>query len=280
MDELEEAIDRTVAGLERKSRVLSDKEKRRVAVHEMGHALAALRCKNIDPVHRVSIVPRGAAALGMTMVRPLEDRHIMTKDELEDRMTFALGGRSAEEIVFGDLSTGAADDLHRATDIARAMIVDYGMSTKLGPVAFGQNGRAERMMMFPGEGPQLAAGTAQAIDEEIRELVDQSRDRAMASLKDDRELLDKLSEVLIAREVVDGDELRRWVDGEQPIPTEDELQHELEARRQNGHDAAAAKTDVLDAEQSPTEPLPANGDDPSAERERVTLGESTPPRPD
>src|SRR5204863_7076784 len=100
MAELEEAIDRTVAGLERKSRVLSDKEKRRVAVHEMGHALAALRCKNIDPVHRVSTVPRGAAALGMTMVRPLEDRHIMTKDALEDRMTFALGGRSAEELVF------------------------------------------------------------------------------------------------------------------------------------------------------------------------------------
>jgi cell division protease FtsH len=282
MAELEEAIDRTVAGLERKSRVLSDKEKRRVAVHEMGHALAALRCKNIDPVHRVSIVPRGAAALGMTMVRPLEDRHIMTKAELEDRMTFALGGRSAEEIVFGDLSTGAADDLHRATDIARAMIVDYGMSSRLGPVAFGQNGRAERTMLFPGEGPQLAAGTAQAIDEEIRELVDQSRDRAMATLKDDRELLDRLSEVLIAREVIDGDELRRWIDGEQPIPTAEELQHELEERRTNGHDAGAPpRPEVVSSEHAPTQPLPANGDDPTAERERVTLaGESTPPRPD
>jgi cell division protease FtsH len=280
MDELEEAIDRTVAGLERKSRVLSDKEKRRVAVHEMGHALAALRCKNIDPVHRVSIVPRGAAALGMTMVRPLEDRHIMTKDELEDRMTFALGGRSAEEIVFGDLSTGAADDLHRATDIARAMIVDYGMSRKLGPVAFGQNGRAERMMLFPGEGPQLAAGTAQAIDEEIRELVDQARDRAMASLKDDRELLDQLSEVLIAREVVDGDELRRWVDGEQAIPTEEELQQELQERRANGHDGHPPRPEVLTGEQAPTEPLPANGDDSNADRERVTLTGETPPRPD
>ena len=179
----------------------------------------------------------------MTMVRPLEDRHIMTKDELEDRMTFALGGRSAEEIVFGDLSTGAADDLHRATDIARAMIVDYGMSRKLGPVAFGENGRAERMMLFPGEGPQLAAGTAQTIDEEIRELVDQARDRSMATLKDDRDLLDRLSEVLIAREVIDGDELRRWVDGEQAIPTIEELEHELEERRTaNGHEASRRRS--------------------------------------
>jgi cell division protease FtsH len=282
MAELEEAIDRTVAGLERKSRVLSPKEKRRVAVHEMGHALAALRCKNIDPVHRVSIVPRGAAALGMTMVRPLEDRHIMTKDELEDRMTFALGGRSAEEIVFGDLSTGAADDLHRATDIARAMIVDYGMSSKLGPVAFGENGRADRMMLFPGQGPQLAAGTAQTIDEEIRELVDKARDRSMATLEDDRDLLDRLSEVLIAREVIDGDELRRWVDGEQAIPTIDELQQELQERQTaNGQDASAPMPEVVSAEQAPTQPLPTNGDDPSAERERVTpAGDSTPPRPD
>jgi cell division protease FtsH len=283
MAELEEAIDRTVAGLERKSRVLSPKEKRRVAVHEMGHALAALRCKNIDPVHRVSIVPRGAAALGMTMVRPLEDRHIMTKDELEDRMTFALGGRSAEEIVFGDLSTGAADDLHRATDIARAMIVDYGMSRKLGPVAFGENGRAERML-FPGQGPQLAAGTAQTIDEEIRELVDQARDRSMATLKDDRDLLDRLSEVLIAREVIDGDELRRWVDGEQLIPTIDELAQELEERRTaNGHDAeSVVGTELIASTPAAGIPELGNGGEPAGAGEEVVpqLAVEAPPRPD
>ena len=283
MAELEEAIDRTVAGLERKSRVLSPKEKRRVAVHEMGHALAALRCKNIDPVHRVSIIPRGAAALGMTMVRPLEDRYIMTKDELEDRMTFALGGRSAEEIVFGDLSTGAADDLHSATDIARAMIVDYGMSRKLGPVAFGENGRAERMM-FPGQGPQLAAGTAQTIDEEIRELVDQARDRSMATLKDDRDLLDRLSEVLIAREVIDGDELRRWVDGEEAIPNAEELERENEERRTaNGHEAeaAAAGPDLIASTPAAGSPDAANGDDESKDEEVVRqLAGEAPPRPD
>jgi len=275
MAELEEAVDRTVAGLERKSRVLSDKEKRRVAVHEMGHALAALRCKNIDPVHRVSIVPRGAAALGMTMVRPLEDRHIMTKAELEDRMTFALGGRAAEEIVFGDLSTGASDDLHRATDIARAMIVDYGMSEKLGPTAFGQNGRMNGGLMWPGEGPQLAAATAQTIDEEIRRLVDQARDRAMSTLKDDRELLDRLSEVLIAREVLEGEQLLRYVEGQEQLPSEADLESELQQKRAaNGHDAAGEVTgpDLIEAGAGDVEeaeamwPVPVPGD--------------TPPRPD
>jgi cell division protease FtsH len=286
MDELEEAIDRTVAGLERKSRVLSDREKRRVAVHEMGHALAALRCKNIDPVHRVSIVPRGAAALGMTMVRPLEDRHIMTKDELEDRMTFALGGRSAEELVFGDLSTGASDDLHRATDIARAMIVDYGMSEKLGPTAFGQNGyrTPDGRPYFPGDGPQLAAGTAQTIDEEIRALVDQARDRSMATLKDDRGLLDRLSEVLIAREVIDGDALRRWVDGEEPIPTIEELEREIEERRTaNGHeDAPPARPEVISSPSPAETSEPANGEEHTTPggRQRVQLAGETPPRPD
>jgi len=271
MAELEEAVDRTVAGLERKSRVLSDKEKRRVAVHEMGHALAALRCKNIDPVHRVSIVPRGAAALGMTMVRPLEDRHIMTKAELEDRMTFALGGRAAEEIVFGDLSTGASDDLHRATDIARAMIVDYGMSEKLGPTAFGANGRMNGGMMWPGEGPQLAAATAQTIDEEIRHLVDQARDRALATLKDDRGLLDRLSEVLIAREVLEGGQLLRYVEGEEQLPSDEDLDREVQQKRAaNGHEAGEIKGPELIAagageeseEVAPSWPVPVPGDPP------------------
>ena len=110
MDELEEAIDRTIAGLERKSRVMSEKDKVRVATHEMGHALVGLRLKHIDPVHRVTIIPRGAAALGITMTRPLEDRYIMTEPELLDRLAFALGGRTAEETIFQEISTGAADD--------------------------------------------------------------------------------------------------------------------------------------------------------------------------
>src|SRR5438477_13048868 len=126
--ELEEAIDRVVAGLERKSRVMSEKEKNRVASHEMGHALVALYSENLDPVHRVTIIPRGTAALGLTMTRPLEDRYLMTEPELHDRLAILLGGRTAEEISFGQVSTGAQNDLERATEIARAMVVEYGMS--------------------------------------------------------------------------------------------------------------------------------------------------------
>ena len=141
MEELEEAIDRTVAGLERKSRVMSDKEKERVAVHEMGHALVALTAPTADPVHRVSIIPRGAAALGMTMQRPLEDRYLLTEPELKDRLAILLGGRTAEELAFDMVvSTGAQNDLERATEIARAMVTEYGMSPKIGPISFGGDG--------------------------------------------------------------------------------------------------------------------------------------------
>jgi cell division protease FtsH len=135
MPELEEAIDRTVAGLERKSRVMSDKEKERVAVHEMGHAIVALTAPTADPVHRVSIIPRGAAALGMTMQRPLQDRYLLTEPELKDRLAILLGGRTAEELVFDMVvSTGAQNDLERATEISRAMVTEYGMVRRLARV--------------------------------------------------------------------------------------------------------------------------------------------------
>ncbi len=283
IDELEEAIDRTVAGLERKSRVLSQKEKRRVAVHEMGHALAALRCKNIDPVHRVTIIPRGLAALGMTMVRPLEDRHIMTKSELEDRMTFALGGRVAEELVFGDLSTGAADDLHRATEIARAMVVDYGMSEKLGPTAFGQNGyrTPDGRPLFPGEGPQMSGGTAQLVDDEVKELVAEARERAMVTLREDRDLLDRLSEVLITREVMEGDELRRYVDGEETIPTPDQLAHELAERKVVAANGNGKSTPATEAAGAPSGEAGGNAlSVPGHTHEPATVPSATAPLPE
>jgi cell division protease FtsH len=239
MDELEEAIDRVVAGLERKSRVLSQKEKERVAVHEMGHALAALRSKNIDPVHKVTIIPRGAAALGMTMVRPLEDRYTITEPELRDRLVFALGGRVAEEVVFGEISTGAADDLQRATEIARAMVVEFGMSPKLGPIAFGMDGFRSRegRPLFPTERPEISEQTARIVDEEVSRLVNESHDQARVILEKDRDLLRRLSDVLIEREVIEGKELRRFVDGDVPIPSRDELKREAEEKR-NGQDKA------------------------------------------
>src|SRR4051794_20570560 len=169
MVELEEAIDRVVAGLERKSRVIGEREREIVAVHEMGHALVALSVPTADPVHRVSIIPRGAAALGMTMQRPLEDRYLLTEPELADRLAILLGGRTAEEIAFKQISTGATDDLKRATDIARAMVVEYGMSETIGPLAYGSNGMREG---FPfASGPQYSGTMADAIDKEVSRLV-------------------------------------------------------------------------------------------------------------
>src|SRR5919202_1309920 len=161
MAELEEAIDRVGAGLERKSRVLSEKERVIVANHEMGHALVAMRVKHADPVHRVSIIPRGAAALGMTMQRPLEDRYLLTEPELEDRLAILLGGRTAEEIEFKQISTGAQNDLERATEIARAMVVEYGMSPRIGPISLSQDGGPERYL-FPGAGQELSPELAAA----------------------------------------------------------------------------------------------------------------------
>jgi len=286
MSELEEAIDRTVAGLERRSRVMSEKEKTRVAVHEMGHALAALRCKNIDPVHRVTIIPRGAAALGMTMVRPLEDRYLMTEPELQDRLTFALGGRVAEEVVFGEISTGAADDLHRATEIARAMVVDYGMSPKVGPLSFGQNGfrSPDGRPLWPGEQPQISGELARTVDEEIARYVNEAHQRAENILTRDRDLLDRLSDVLIEREVIGGDELRLWVDGRESIPSKAELKRETEERRTaNGHDENGGRLtgpDLLASAPSsrPDDTEPDLETDDSGDRIPVT--QEIPPRPD
>jgi cell division protease FtsH len=241
MEELEEAIDRVVAGLERKSRVLSDKEKTRVATHEMGHALVGMRLKNIDPVHRVTIIPRGMGALGITMTRPLEDRYLLTEPELKDRLAFALGGRVAEEIVFGEISTGAMDDLQKATEIARAMVAEYGMSEKLGPVSFGQSGfrGATGRLLFPGERPETSEETARIIDEEVSRLINQARTRAREILDAEKDLLESLSAVLIEREVIEGKELLEFAEGKLSIPSKEDLQKESELRRsENGQDKA------------------------------------------
>jgi cell division protease FtsH len=217
--ELEEAIDRVVAGLERKSRVIGEREREIVAVHEMGHALVALTVPTADPVHRVSIIPRGAAALGMTMQRPLEDRYLLTEPELADRLAILLGGRTAEEIQFKQISTGAADDLKRATDIARAMVVDYGMSESIGPLAYGQD-RGESLFA---QGPQYSGNMADAIDKEVSRLVGDAHRRATEILEERRELLDRLAKLLMAQEVIEGTDLAEFVTGTRPIPDPSEV---------------------------------------------------------
>jgi cell division protease FtsH len=228
MEELEEAIDRTVAGLERKSRVMSEKEKGRVAVHEMGHALVALTAPTADPVHRVSIIPRGAAALGMTMQRPLEDRYLLTEPELKDRLAILLGGRTAEELAFDMVvSTGAQNDLERATEIARAMVTEYGMSSKVGPLSFGVDGNPERRLMFPGPRFELSDELSALVDEEIARLVNEAHDRATEVLTRHRELLDQLSRILIVTEVIDGPDLHAYFEGSKPIPSPEDLAREV-----------------------------------------------------
>ncbi|HZA27394.1 MAG TPA: ATP-dependent zinc metalloprotease FtsH, partial [Actinomycetota bacterium] len=218
MAELEEAIDRVVAGLERKSRVMSEKEREIVAFHEMGHALVALSVPNADPVHRVTIIPRGAAALGMTMQRPLEDRYLMTEPELADRLAILLGGRTAEEIAFREISTGAQNDLERATEIARAMVVEYGMSERLGPLSFGRDGfrGADGRLLFPGERREMSDDTAKLVDQEVGRIVAEAHDRARTILNERKDVLDRLARMLMEREVLEGKELRELVEGKVP----------------------------------------------------------------
>jgi cell division protease FtsH len=221
--ELEEAIDRVSVGLERKSRVMSDREREITAVHEMGHALVALAVPDADPLHRVSIIPRGAAALGMTMLRPLEDRYISTEPQLRNMMAFAMGGRAAEEIIFGQASSGAHNDLENATRVARMMVSELGMSDKLGPVAFGQGGMrgADGQVLFPTGRQDVSEETAKLIDAETTSLLKEEFGRARKVLEGQRDLLQRLSELLMVRETLEGSELKAYVEGSKPIPDMD-----------------------------------------------------------
>jgi cell division protease FtsH len=229
MDELEEAIDRASMGLERKSRVISGREKVRVAAHEMGHALVAHFCENLDPVHRVTIVARGTAALGLTMTRPLEDRYMATEPELKDMLAFAMGGRVAEEIVFGEVSTGAQNDLEKATQIARAMVAEYGMSEKVGPLSLGRDDPNAFWQQ-----PKISGETAQLIDQETRRLLDEAHDKADRILMERRQLLDELRDLLLVVETIDGDDIEAYATGTKLVPDPDT------ARREQDERAAAA----------------------------------------
>jgi cell division protease FtsH len=219
--DLEEAIDRVVAGLERKSRVLSETERDIVAHHEMGHALVAFSMPHADPVHKVTIIPRGVAALGATYQLPTEDRYILRQSELEDRIAVMLGGHAAEELVYGELSTGAHNDLERATALARAMVMRYGMSERLGPLTFGGDGGPTFLRRggggWEGGEREYSEETARTIDEEVRRVIDQTYERVRALLGAKKEILLRAADVLKVRETLDGDELRRLLAGD-PAP--------------------------------------------------------------
>ncbi len=210
MADLEEAVDRVVAGLEKRARVMNPKERERVAYHEAGHALVATAVPSADPVHKISIIPRGIAALGYTLQLPTEDRYLLTRSELLDRLAVMLGGRTAEALTFGEGSTGAQNDLQRAADIARRMVKEYGMSARLGAVAF----EPERRPLFVsaadglGGGKPYSEATAREIDEEVKQIVDETEARARDILTQRDGDLKAIAQRLLVKEVLEGEELQ------------------------------------------------------------------------
>ncbi len=207
--DLFDAVERTIAGLERRTRRLGDRERRMVAFHEVGHAICAAACKGADPVRKVSIIPRGVGALGYTLQVPQEDRFLSSRGELLDRLTTLYGGRAAEELVFGDYTTGAGNDLARATEIARNMVTRYGMSERLGAVTWTSERQGPFGYTTPGEGP--SAGTAVIIDEEIRAILEQTHERARGVLVDHMELVEAMSAELLEEEVLEGSTLEHFL---------------------------------------------------------------------
>jgi len=209
MADIEEAIDRVVAGLEKKRRLMSKKEKEIVAFHESGHAIVASFLPNADPVRRISIIPRGISALGYTLQLPTEDRYLMTKTELLDRLAVLLGGRVAEEIVFGEISTGAHNDLQRATDIATSMVKAFGMSEKLGYVTFEKEKQPLFLpsSLFPTR--EYSEDTAKQIDEEVKKIVDETYLRVKEILTAKKDKMEELARLLLEKEVVEESDLKK-----------------------------------------------------------------------
>ncbi|SFO40615.1 ATP-dependent zinc metalloprotease FtsH [Nitrosospira briensis] len=203
MDDFNNAIERVVAGLEKRNRLLNPEERRVVAFHELGHAMVALALPGADEVHKISIIPRGIGALGYTIQRPTEDRFLMTRAELENKMAILMGGRAAERVVFNEISTGATDDLAKATDLARAMVLRYGMSEALGNVAYDREGSA---FLQPGipmpQSRDYSEETANEIDGAVRTLVDHALERAVGILKANRALLDRTATKLLEAETL------------------------------------------------------------------------------
>jgi cell division protease FtsH len=208
MAEFEEAVERVMAGLEKKNRLINPEERKIVAYHELGHALVALSLPGTDPVQKISIIPRGIAALGYTMQVPTEDRFLMRKTELLNKIATLLGGRASEEIIFGDISTGAHNDLSKATDIARSMVKEYGMSSKVGQVYFSQEKRPLFLESGIPKTAEYSDATSEVIDEEIKKILDEQYEKALEILRGKKEILDKGAAILLEREKIDGEELK------------------------------------------------------------------------
>jgi cell division protease FtsH len=207
-------VERLVGGLEKKNRLINPAEREAVAYHEMGHALVALSLPGTDPVQKISIIPRGIAALGYTMQVPTEDRFLMRRTELINKVASLLGGRAAEEIIFGDISTGAHNDLSRATDIARSMVMEYGMSEKLGQVYLSRKTHSLFMDAGMPESREFSEATAELIDREIKSIIDEEYQTALAILREKKPILIKGAKLLLEREKIDGEDLKALLEKE------------------------------------------------------------------
>jgi cell division protease FtsH len=203
--EIKEAVERVVAGLEKKNRLTTPEEKKIVAYHELGHAITAMALDGTDPVNKISIIPRGIAALGYTLQTPTEERFLMRRTELLNRITTLLGGRAAEEIIFGDISTGAQNDLMRATEIARSMVEAYGMSETLGQVYLAPRQQGHFLGGMLGGERNHSHQTAERIDAEIRDIIETQYKQSLSILKQNRSLLDRYAEELLNREIIEGE---------------------------------------------------------------------------
>ncbi len=224
MMDLEEAKDKVMMGTERRSMIISEKEKRTTAFHEMGHALVALKIPESDPVHKVTIIPRGRA-LGVTTYLPQDEKHTYSKEYLEAMIAYALGGRAAEKLVFGQFTTGAGNDIEKASKIARKMVCEWGMSEKMGPIAYGQKEEEIFLGREVTKHTEYSEKTAQQIDEEVRSIINVAMTRAEQILQENIDMLHKLSEVLLEREILDADEISKIMNGEElpPLKKDEEL---------------------------------------------------------
>jgi len=231
--EFEEAIDRVIAGPQRKSRMISDREKKIIAYHEAGHTLVAKLIPGTDPIHKVSIIPRGPA-LGYTLQLPLEDKYLSTKTEIIDKLTVFLGGRAAEELTFNELTTGAENDLQQATEIAHKMICEYGMSDKLGPLTL----RKKETEIFLGRDftkeKAYSEKTAQMIDEEVKKIVEDCRDRAKDLLKKNKAKLDRLAKALIEKEILAGEEVEEILKHEKEVSASEKKNRTKDTTKKSG----------------------------------------------
>jgi cell division protease FtsH len=215
MEDFEEAKDKVLMGVERRSMIISDEEKRNTAFHEAGHALVAARMPHTDPLHKVTIIPRGMA-LGVTMQLPIDDRHTYTKEFLESQLAVMMAGRVAEEIALGKITTGAGNDFEQATEVARKMVCEWGMS-EMGPLTFGKKEEAIFLGREIAQHRDYSEDTAIRIDQEIKKIVTTAYRRSRQTIEENREALDRIAQALLEREVLDANEIKLLIENK-PLP--------------------------------------------------------------